>query len=139
MTATVALAIGLGAAAGTAAALFIRGVRQQRRYAKLDNTTLALYRRLQIANEALVSLHEQVGELAPAIIDAQRRWGFDLARWPQVQELVGDPSASSVSWWLLSQAPGIDRLGDGHATECFLGANGRANGAWVPPQLPDRP
>ena len=132
MTITVGLAIFSCAATGLALALGIRNIRQRREYRRLDGASIALHHRLQAHDDALYGLQEHIAELGPALIDAQRRWGFDLTRWPDVNALIGNPSPSAVSWWLLQHAPGIEHLSDGaFTTETFYGDFK----GWRPPAL----
>jgi hypothetical protein len=119
MTAASGLALSLCLAVGIAISLAVKASRRRRDYLRLDKATEGLYGRLQNANDELAGLREQVAELGPALIDSQRRWGFELPE--QIRALVGNPSTAAVSWWLLRHAPGIDRLAEGgRATERFF-------------------
>ena len=134
--ATLGLTLALCATGGIGIALAIRSSRQRQDYERRDEDARSLYGRLQTQHDALAALREEVAELGPALIDAQRRWGFDLSRWPAVRGLVGEPSAAAVSWWLLEHAPGIGLLQDsGTATERFFSRPTFTG--WVPPRLED--
>lgn len=132
MTAASGLALSLCLTVGIAISLAVKASRRRRDYLRLDKTTEGLYGRLQNANDELAGLREQVAEMGPALIDSQRRWGFELPE--QIRALVGNPSTVAVSWWLLQHAPGIGRLSDGaRATERFF-PTPEFQG-WRPPRL----
>jgi hypothetical protein len=134
---TMGLGLGLALAGGVALGLAVTVARQRRSARRLDAAAALLYGRLQTSNDSLHGLREQIIELGPALIDAQRRWGFDLNCWPQVRELVGDPSPSAVSWWLLQHAPGIGLLRDGgRATDRFF--QPAEFQGWRPPRIAER-
>lgn len=100
-------------ATGTALGLAVEVVRRGRERTKADAQGLRWHRRHGEVREELLRLREEVQELGYVLADAQRRWGFDLARWPEVLDLVGEPTAQASSRFLVEWAPGIRGLRDG--------------------------
>jgi hypothetical protein len=116
----VVLTMGLCAAAGAAIGLATSRRRLAGRLLAADVAGERWHRRHGEERERRQALEDEVAELAYVIHDGQRRWGFDLARWPAVQELAGDPSPAAVSRFLIEFAPGIRALRDGgRATDRF--------------------
>lgn len=130
VTATIGLGLVACGATGVALALAIRSFRRGREVASVNSDLAALLVHDGDLGRELDALRDEVLELRAAVIDSQRRWGFDLSRWPRVKALVGEPSSSEVSWWLIQHAPGIGSLNhEGRPTDRFFPAH---NG-WRPP------
>lgn len=114
----VGLALWLAAAVGTALGLGLQVVRLRRQAAAGDALALRWHRRHAGVREELERLREEVAELGYVLHDGQRRWGFDLGRWPDVAELIGDVSIEASSRFLIEWAPGIGGLRvSGRATD----------------------
>jgi len=134
MTWTIGYGIAACGAFGLAVALAIRGRRLRRELAVMRTDWTTLYRRELETREALASLEEQVTEFGPALIDGRDRWGFPLSE--RVRTLIGPRSSWEVSYWLLSHAPGISALGDGHRLVVRERIFPEFTG-WRPPRLPE--
>lgn len=120
MTVTLGLGIVACGATGVAVALAIRSFRRGREVSSINADMASLLTHDSDLGRELDALRDEVLELRAALIDAQQRWGFDLARWPRVKALVGTPSSAEVSWWLIQHAPGIGALQhEGQPTDRF--------------------
>lgn len=127
----VGLAVAALAALGLAVNRAIAAGRTRRELASQNRQATALHGRFDAERDAHARLREQVLDLAPAIRDAQRRFGFPLGS--DVATLVAQVPSDGDSWWLLSNAPGVGALSDGEqATDTFF-AREEFTG-WVPPQ-----
>lgn len=130
--ADVLLAAAALAATGIATALAIRLVRLRADCRAQDRQMAALHRQADLRAEGLAAMYEELRELAPAIADAQRRWGFRLG--PCAAAAVAEITPEAASRWLMRNAPGIGRLSEGQrATETFFAKP--AAGAWTPPRV----
>src|SRR5260370_36824230 len=69
-----------------------------------DQQMAALHGRCDVAVTELAALRDEVSGLAPALTEAQRRWGFRGG--PLVAPLVGWVTPEAEAWALLRPSPG---------------------------------
>jgi hypothetical protein len=121
VTLTAGLAIGLCASTGLTLALGLSVIRRRREVASINTDLAKLLEHDGALGRKLDAVCDEVRDLKGAIRDAQRRWGFDLSRFPHVEALVSDLSPAEGSHWLIEHAPGIRNLRPGgRATESFF-------------------
>jgi hypothetical protein len=93
-------------------------------------------------SEDLMELRLEVAELAYALHDSRRRWGWSLEPYPRVAELIGLYGSGGLegSRWLLEHAPGNwHYLPDGSmATEPLAILPAEPFTGWVPPKTNGR-